>query len=77
MDRKQFKALDEAIANLSRLLSAGGSELDHDRRLRAALRELKAYRKGGKQPPRRLYLAVELISQVVCEEFLKSAKEAR
>jgi hypothetical protein len=78
MNGKRFKALDEAIARLSRLLSSGGSELVHDRRLREALRELKAYRKGGKQPPRRLYLAVQLICQVICEEVLKkSAKEAR
>ena len=48
----------EAIANLSRLLSAVGSEMVHDGRLCKALRELKEYRKGGKQPPRRLYLAV-------------------
>ena len=65
---KRFKALDEAIAILSRLLSAEGSGLVHDGRLHKALRELKAYRKGGKQPPRRLYLAVELICQVICEK---------
>jgi hypothetical protein len=59
------------------LLASEGTELVHDGRLRQALRELKTYRKGGKQPPRRLYLAVELICRVVCEEFVKSAKEAR
>jgi hypothetical protein len=70
MDRKQFKALDKAVAILSRLLTVGGSELVHDRRLQQAIRELRAYRKGGRQPQRRLYRAVELISQVICEKFL-------
>jgi hypothetical protein len=77
MKRKSFRALDEAIALLSRLLQSEGSELVHDGRLQKALRELKAFRKGGRQPPRRLYRSVELICQVVCEEFVKGAKEAR
>ena len=36
-----------------------------------------AVRKGGKQPPRRLHRAVELISRVLCEESVKRAKNAR
>jgi hypothetical protein len=67
MSDKSFKALDAAIAHLSRLLSTGGSELVHDRRLHEALREMKAYRKGGQQSRKRLYLAVQKICQVMCE----------
>lgn len=77
MDRRSLKTLDSSIAHLSRLLSIEGLELAHNRLLRKALRELKAYRKGGKQPPRRLYLAVQLICQVVCEGLLSGAREDR
>ncbi len=77
MHRNQFKALDEAIANLSRLLQSVESKLAHDRRVYEALRELKNYRRSGKQPPRHIYRAVDLICQVVCETLLKSAKETR
>lgn len=77
MSDRSFKELDVAVAHLSRLLRTGGSELVHDRRLHEALRELRAYRKGGKRSRRRLYLAVRKISQVICEQFPESAKEAR
>jgi hypothetical protein len=75
MNRKMLKTLDSAIANLSRLQGIEGLELAHNRLLRKALKELKAHRKAGKRPPQRLYLAVQLICQVMCEEFVSSAKE--
>jgi len=77
MSEKLFRALDSAIADLSRLLESEGTELVHEGMLRKALRELKVYRKGGKQPSRRLHRAVELISRVLREEFVKRAKNAR
>lgn len=76
MNRKQFRGLDEAIVNLSRLLQSGESKLAHDRRFCEALRELKAYRRSGKRPPRHIHRAVDLICQVVCETHL-SAKKTR
>ena len=75
--KRSFKTLDSAIANLSRLQGIEGLKLAHNRMLRKALKELRAHRKGGKQPPKRLYLAVQLICQVVCEEFVSGAKEDR
>ena len=77
MNRNKFKALDKAIANLSRLLQSVESKLAHDRMVCEALRELKNYRRSGKRPPRHIYRAVDLICQVVCETLLKSAKETR
>ena len=77
MNRNQFKGLDEAIVNLSRLLQSGESKLAHDRRFCEALRELKNYRRSGKRPPRHIHRAVDLICQVVCETHLKSAEETR
>ena len=77
MNRNQFKALDEAIANLSRLLQSGESKLARDRRFCEALRELKNYRRSGKRPSRHIYRAVDLICQVVCETLLKSDKKTR
>jgi hypothetical protein len=75
MNRKLSKTLDSAIAHLSRLQGTEGLELAHNRLLRRALKELKAYRKAGKRPPQRLYLAVQLICQVMCDEFVSSARE--
>ena len=77
MNRKQFKGLDEAIANLSRLLKSEESKLAHDRRFCEALRELKSYRRSGKKPPRHIYRAVDLLCQVVCETLLKGDNETR
>ena len=57
MHRNQFKALDEAIANLSRLLQSVESKIAHDRRVCEALRELKNYRRSGKRPSRHIYRA--------------------
>lgn len=69
-----FKVLDEALANLARLLHSDGSKLIHDGRLLTAKRELQAYKKGGKQHERRLQRAVALICEVACENFLKPVK---
>lgn len=71
---KKFKVLDEAFANLARLLHSNGSKLIHDGRLLAAKRELQAYKKGGKQSERRLHRAVALICEVACEEFLRGTR---
>lgn len=75
MKRRSSKTLDSAIAHLSRLQGTEGLELAHNRLLRKALRELKAHRKAGKRPPQRLYLAVQLVCQVMCDEFVSGAKE--
>ena len=74
MNRRSLKTLDSAVADLSRVLNIEGLEMAHNRLLLKALKELKSYRKSGKRPPRRLYRVVELVCQVVCDEFLGGAR---
>ena len=77
MRKGKCKELDAAIATLTRLLASEESRLAHGRVLRAALRELKAAAKGGRQIPRkRLVRIVGVIAEIACRAFLKRENDA-
>jgi hypothetical protein len=78
MRKKTCKELDSAIATITRALMSEESGLVQDRALRAALRELRAVAKGGRQIPRkRLVRIVGSIAEFACRKFLKKDDDAQ
>ena len=65
------KELDAAIAILSRLLLSPEAGQVHHESLRRALRELRTLKQGGKRSTRRIGLAVEIVSTILEETFLR------
>ncbi len=66
---KRVNEMDEVVVSVRRLLSSRGSELVHGDRLRKALQRYEDALKGGNA--RRLVRAANVISRIVCEEYLK------
>jgi hypothetical protein len=69
--KRLFRKLDTAITRLRRVVESEGSELVRDRRVRSALRELEKSRKGGQVELERMVMAVTLMSEAACDEFLR------
>ena len=63
----QSRELDAAIVALRRLLEVDGSEPAHAKKMKVALRELVALRKGGKIAVRRVVRVVALVAEVVSD----------
>lgn len=75
--KKLFRELDEAIAQLMRLVESEGSVLVHDRHVRSAIAELKKSRKGGEFDADRLVRAVHLISEAASGEYVRRAERRK
>jgi hypothetical protein len=66
-----FRELDEAIAQLMRVVESEESGLVRDGRVRSAAQEFKKSRKGGQIDTERVIRAATLICEAACDKFLK------
>jgi hypothetical protein len=66
------KELNSAIAALKRVAETRESEPAQAKRLRVALRELAALRKGGKVAERRVVRVLGLVVEIVCDTCVKN-----
>ena len=69
--RKTFRELDRAVAQLERMVRSGEVGLVRSERVKRALIELKKARKGGQFQPERLARAVALLSEEASDQFLR------
>jgi hypothetical protein len=68
------KELDAAISVFRRVLASSEAGQVHRQALELALRELVVLKRGGKMDPRRVGLAVETVSKILADEFLRKRK---